>query len=97
MPQATGLTDEERAVLAKCGFKPGVAYMPVPRCDGCRWWKAPSAIDGELGQCLRVVDSSGLTHGSKAIPLGGRDDLFGRLLTAPDFGCIQWEGKPDDG
>lgn len=67
------------------------------RCWTCRWWRAPSAIDGDLGQCLRVVDSSGLTHGSKAVPLGGRDDFFGRLLTKPDFGCVQWEGKPDAG
>lgn len=27
-------------VIAKhCPFQPDVAYMPVPRCDGCRHWE----------------------------------------------------------
>ena len=32
-------SSEQFAAMALLGLKPDVAYMPVPRCDTCRWWK----------------------------------------------------------
>lgn len=32
-------------------FAPNVAYMPVPRCDGCRHWDAHG--DKRTGDCSR--------------------------------------------
>src|SRR5260221_7555978 len=74
-----------RALIAKHSpFKDDVTYMPVPRCDSCTWWRGH--------HCHRLVDSSGLRHGSKAVAL--EDNLGGRfalLLTDANFGCVQWE------
>ncbi|MCR4301841.1 MAG: hypothetical protein NUV51_09545 [Sulfuricaulis sp.] len=71
-------------------FKDGVAYMPVPRCETCAWW-LPVNVGGE---CRRLVDSSGLTHGSKAVAIEDtRAGRFARLLTQADFGCVQWKEK----
>jgi hypothetical protein len=61
------------------------------RCDRCRWWTPPPSRL-EFGTCQRLADSSGLTHGSKAVAVtdGG---MFAILKTEADFGCVQWEEK----
>jgi hypothetical protein len=68
-----------------------------PRCESCAWWRRPMIPDGSepRGSCARLHDSSGLTHGSKAVAVDDHG-MFASLLTAPDFGCIQWEGIDED-
>lgn len=60
-----------------------VPLMHVPRCETCRWWQANSCMSDGSGDCLRVSKWP-----TKA------DTPSGQVLrTAPDFGCVQWEGK----
>lgn len=88
MAQAPELTDEERALLVRCGFEPGVAYMPVPRCDGCRWWRL-DADNGRHreGECHRELEPGSGFRIDQDYTSGTR------IMTAPDFGCVQWEAK----
>lgn len=77
-------TPEEREALKVLGMETGVAYMPVSRCETCRWWKDRSwAGEGGLGECRlagRVFE--------RQFSVGD-----GKLLTSPDFGCVQWEAR----
>lgn len=71
-----------RAVILKhCPFEPDVAYMPVPRCDGCRHWdpSPPNAYSRPSGVCKVVA----IYTERGRLPLG----------TAEDFGCVRWEAK----
>lgn len=100
--RADYLTDGQRSNVAatlrmiieqNCSFESGVVYMPVPRCDACRWWQIGSVND--IGKCGRLADdSSELTHGSKAVAIEDNvSGLFATLVTAADFGCVQWEKR----
>ena len=66
-------------------------YMPVPRCDMCRWWKSRSV--------QREEGFVGTGEGFGFCGLGdGSSDKFGSIYgdgveTAPDFGCVQFEPK----
>jgi len=65
-------------------FRSDVAYMPVPRCDGCRHWtrgvipviKKPSCGGTCANPELRAIVGEQQT-----------------METAEDFGCVQWEAK----
>ena len=84
----TGINvNEMQAIIEACSpFKPNVAYMPVPRCGSCRYWVGH--------HCHRLVDSSGLRHGSKAVAVeDNAAGLFALLMTDADFGCVQHEEK----
>lgn len=77
-------------------FVPGVAYMPVPRCDQCRFW-IPD------GHCRLFSDDPNIEEDRQwpamllpqrkadVAPFAGADG--GGLLTHPDFGCVQFEAK----
>jgi len=60
-------------------FTEGVAYMPVPRCDTCTHWTSRVKY---FGWC-----------GMKRVKLDTQPGAT--LLTASDFGCVQWERKHD--
>ena len=47
---------ETVAELRRIGIKPGVAYMPVPRCDGCRWWR-PFAAELQPGALGALIEA----------------------------------------
>lgn len=57
-------------------------YMPVPRCEDCRFWGQPNQAtrDNGTGVCTEL---------SKAT------EIFGihLMLVRKDFGCVQWESK----
>lgn len=57
-----------------------VAYMPVPRCDGCLHWEKNLRYSGV---CRKSEDDDG---GLSA------DDAM--IVTRQSFGCVQWEAKP---
>jgi hypothetical protein len=69
---------------------------PVPRCDGCRWW-APPGDPQHWGTCGLIAS----THGAapvhpeaRAIPYpDGWSGEPAILVTAADFGCVQFEPK----
>ena len=74
---------EIHEIIAKhCPFKPNVAYMPVPRCDSCKWWHG--GADG-LNESL----DGRKTCTEPTVP-GEQMDEF---MTLPGFGCARWEGK----
>lgn len=65
-------------ITKHCPSTPGVAYMPVPRCDGCKHWDpAPRALP------------DGICRNTSGIWFTGGEPY---LMTAPGFGCIKWEG-----
>lgn len=73
-------------------FKDGVAYMPVPRCDQCRFW-TPTARGGECQVIRHTSDESPRPRTARiavSYEIGGHG---GWLLMLPDFGCVQWEAK----
>lgn len=84
--------------IAGAPFMPGVAYMPVPRCDQCRFWVPAS------GDCRLFSDDPNIAEHDKwpamdlpqpkaeVAPFAGADG--GALITDADFGCVQWERIP---
>ena len=60
---------------------PGVVYMPVPRCDQCRFWRLDAGDD--YGVCL-LSGYGSQVHGP---------DYDGCIKTLPDFGCVQFKAK----
>lgn len=61
-------------------FQPGVAYMPVPRCDSCRWWQPfdadiqPTTIGRSAATSAKAI--AGLELILPAIPDLGECRLF---------------------
>ncbi len=66
-----------KAALNAMQFKPGVAYMPVPRCETCGHWE--EARNG-VGWCGVKREKIQTTPGAN-------------LVTAADFGCTEWKEK----
>lgn len=60
-------------------FKTDVAYMAVPRCDGCLFWSRPPY----------GANKSACQHPERKVTAG--DD--GLVWTTADFGCVQWEAQ----
>lgn len=60
------------------------AYMPVPRCDQCRFWVPPGPRD-QYGVCL-LSGAGSQVYGEE----GG-----GAIVTLPAFGCVQFKAKPE--
>jgi hypothetical protein len=78
----TGEFDAAAVEKVHAMFEPGVAYMPVPRCDHCRWWQRDES-SSEFGLCNRAYDAA-----TKCRAVHG----FG-LSVHSSFGCVQWETK----
>ena len=84
------------ATIPPSGFLPGVAYMPVPRCDQCRFWREhvpgnelpPDLPMGVWRECVRVWEADALMEFPP--PLGWDCD-GGGIVSRGDFGCVQWE------
>jgi hypothetical protein len=78
-------TSREHATAALAFVKKleGVAFMPVPRCDGCKHWDK-DVSDKDRGQCMKVYGHDD----TKMWP-----DLYDGVNTTADFGCVQWESK----
>lgn len=84
------VTDEQRQGVAEhyamiianhCPMKPNVAYMPVPRCESCALWKPRD--DKDTGWCgLRELSQAKLWP-----------EMYDGIITANDFGCVQWKEK----
>lgn len=70
-----------------------VNVIPImPRCRDCRWWVDEGMpIDGEdqptWGVC-KLFEHCGTNpqHGARAVS-------YEDFITAPDFGCVQFEAK----
>ena len=79
------------------GLQPGVAYMPVPRCDQCRWWEnVPNIRDIGIGRCerTRATEIPGPEDDSLASAISDDVNRVGaELRTYASFGCVQWEPK----
>lgn len=78
-------------------FVPGVAYMPVPRCDQCRFWMPPGgdcrvfSDDPNIAAHMKWPAMATPERKAQVAPFAGADG--GSLLTDPDFGCVQFEAK----
>lgn len=75
------------------------------RCKDCKWWSKDAENDPSLHKCLHVMelwdasewgdngDGRVLTEkaeGHKAFVQDG-SDYMAKLLTRPDFGCVEFE------
>lgn len=69
--------------------------MRCGNCRDCKWWHMSPMLDHWLGRgvCELTVYTKveGLVHPETKALVSGYDDHC--LFTAPDFGCVQWEGK----
>lgn len=80
------------------------------RCATCRWWQNTATPRWDYARYLerygwadwrRCKQATWLSHGPEYVmqpPFSARSPLFaaaGPTMTAPDFGCVQWEAKPD--
>jgi len=88
------------ATIPPSGFLPGVAYMPVPRCDQCRFWEDPAGADwGPRGypdgwkDCAQAQWISGDDDRKIRYDTQGWDSDGGAIMARGDFGCVQFEGK----
>lgn len=80
---------EACGIMRQMAFNQGVArdrlnYMPVPRCDRCRFWGGAGAVYG-TGVC---------THPRDLLTRDGAPHEPGNVWTSPDFGCVQFKTKP---
>lgn len=79
-------------------FTPGVAYMPVPRCDQCKWWRqspdAPRPTASDEGACDRIPLDLGQRVGMPDKARVRFQNVNGvGLMTDSDFGCVQWMSR----
>lgn len=70
--------------LMEIGIMPDTDYMRVPRCDGCKHWG-----ENEGGEGL----GNGRCGYADYHPDKFRAEMYDAVLTAADFGCVQWEAK----
>lgn len=64
-------------------------------CETCRWWGNDDHDPNLVRRVcmLTVRDDSQAEHpDSKALTLPSMEH-YTALSTAPDFGCVQWEGR----
>lgn len=74
--------DNAEAMVSRL-FRVGVIYMPVPRCDTCKYWDfAPGET---VGDCYRPDSPA-----SKYRLASRGDGVCMPLETDADFGCVQW-------
>jgi hypothetical protein len=83
------------AALREAGFQAGVAYMVVPRCDACRWWRADGIGDHNvrIGDCLLFTLTRRQREHERAKLEITAANGEGVCATDADFGCVQFEGK----
>lgn len=62
----------------------------IGHCQGCKWW----GTHDEPGLCRLTerVDGGDVYADSLAVAHDG-EMYWAGLLTAPKFGCVQWEAK----
>jgi hypothetical protein len=73
-------------------LKPDTAYMEVPRCDSCRFWKSHAPGIDHMGDCelFECRGKAQVHHESKLI-VSRTHSGEATIITMPDFGCVQWE------
>jgi hypothetical protein len=67
-------------------MKPDTAYMEVPRCDGCRFWR-PSIVAGRGPCAMSLRRDGGLSVFMPSLQQG-------QVWTSADFGCVKFEARP---
>lgn len=81
----------------------GLTITPIPPtcgyCRDCKWWSLPVFETGKyggLGRCeiVHAIDELTEEQIPEYLSFGQGYDDSGSLLTKPDFGCVQFEGKP---
>lgn len=73
-----------QTIVEHCPLEPGVAYMPVPRCDLCKHWTRgtiPVIKKPSRGGVCQNPELQAFAEGHQT------------LETAEGFGCVQWEAK----
>ncbi len=65
------------------------------RCENCRWWREDSWSNHDIGWKTCDLLTPGIRNIGESHPTPTpKAAVEGSLLhTAPDFGCVQWEGE----
>lgn len=61
----------------------------MPRCNSCKWWSNPAC-----SHCAEEFPGFGQCNAAN--PEVAEVTHDGELLTAPDFGCVQWKRRDDE-
>lgn len=83
------IADIQAIITKHCPMKPDIAYMPVPRCETCAYWRRfagellPTRLE-RVGTCQMSLDP----------PDRHNALVYGNLETEFDFGCVLWKAKP---
>ena len=62
------------------------------RCASCRWWDEPEPGE-RLSFCGRIADYPNRDDDLDLAVIAAGDSCAAVLLTAPDFGCVQWAAR----
>lgn len=68
------------------------------RCKTCRWWEPSDhkATPQGYRECRLTLTSNNRHEYPQTLAFSLDDEYYAALLvTAPDFGCVQWEQKED--
>jgi hypothetical protein len=62
-----------------------VDFNPALRCDGCRWWRPPTQVDGPpgFGECTMADTDAAPLQTFPPAP----------VYTLPNFVCSSWAPK----
>lgn len=71
-------------------------FVLFSRCETCKHWEGPDVRTG-WGECALTWSSPRNIHagppGTKATAEPMESGCDAVLVTAPDFGCVQWEAE----
>lgn len=81
-------------MLGRVGLDVIEVIAAMPRCRDCRWWNGTN----RPAICMKIrgrANVDGLPVGGAMIATIRLPSDSEALITDPEFGCVQFEGKPD--
>jgi hypothetical protein len=72
-----------------------VSGIIIGPCLECRWWVEPQAVHEPEKLQPGWRDCGKARESDAKMDTQGWDCDGGAVMTAPYFGCVQWERKPD--
>ena len=80
----------EKIIRKHCPMEPDVAYMPVPRCETCRWWGHHSGVTGSCSRLGRRIEDD---EDDGEYEAAGTDGNCEEFYCRADFGCVGHEPR----
>lgn len=85
-------------MIGRVGLGVVEVVAAMPRCRDCKWWSPEDYHDDRRpegwGECGLATTKSGYREQPQALMMAcDPDEYEAGLLTAPDFGCVQFESR----